>query len=667
MSVNEEKDEECPDEQTMPREIRDEFVYVIQMSLSGIYRQVSDLSKYAENILGELSKKMDMVAFKLKSLQENVIQLTDVITHKAPKEDLSLLVRKSRNTFQGTMAQIQQIPSSESPPVKMCEVHHASVQTAHLTMPAPYSQDIMEDLKISSDASFSSRPSFSELCKEKMVPESKPKRGKFKQKKKHLDHLNKPQNVCQSQLMEDNTSMGPNPAVCGETSHSTMDQSPLSTFPFSKIRTLLSTAVGKVLSNPANLSMHGAGDVKTSPAYISYGTGIGEDLQPQPRNHLKAEVFVSPTAPPSPPPLPPNWLTMLRASKRASLPPITHSQIQLPTPVLRTTTAISLPNCLQITPDSSLPFISTKEFSTSVPKFLQYGEQTPDGLLPHYEDQGIPTSLPFYPIISPSNQSGATITDPADPALVVQSSGSSIFQSVKSSFAQSPRTLVEKSPGSSIPSKPRSSLLPPPNNLVPPTSRSSISPLPRYSTTMSDHSISVSVSSSPQTLVTLNSLWENSFTHSPKPLFTPLAKCLASLSSSSPVAKSTRYLTPSQSGSSSVKSTKSSTPQSSLSFVQSRLSISSPRALSVPQSSIAPVYPVMRPSSPPPLPKISKSRKTLMEEIRKGVVLHKTKGYCSSKAKKNPSIEASTILSRRKAMGYSSGKSDSEVDGVDEK
>lgn len=52
------------------------------------------------------------------------------------------------------------------------------------------------------------------------------------------------------------------------------------------------------------MPMHGARDVKNSFTCVNYGIRMGE-LQPQPRNRLKSEVFVSPTAPNSSPPLPP--------------------------------------------------------------------------------------------------------------------------------------------------------------------------------------------------------------------------------------------------------------------------------------------------------------------------------------------------------------------------
>ena len=56
-----------------------------------------------------------------------------------------------------------------------------------------------------------------------------------------------------------------------------------------------------------------------------------------------------------------------------------------------------------------------------------------------------------------------------------------------------------------------------------------------------------------------------------------------------------------------------------------------------------------------------------MEAIRKGVLLCKTKEQCAPKVKMEiPKNKESHILIRRKAMGYSSGISDSETDWMEE-
>ena len=64
------------------------------MCLNHIARQVHDLNKYTEYIFGELTKEVDRLYFKLKTVQQSVIQLTDGITQDDPNEGVSLQVRK---------------------------------------------------------------------------------------------------------------------------------------------------------------------------------------------------------------------------------------------------------------------------------------------------------------------------------------------------------------------------------------------------------------------------------------------------------------------------------------------------------------------------------------------------------------------------------------------
>ena len=187
---------------------------------------------------------------------------------------------------------------------------------------------------------------------------------------------------------------GPYHNACGETSHSYVDQpaeNSFCTFPFSEISKLLTKTVGKVLSSPLQQPMHGAGNVKNSYVYVNYETGMGEDLQPQPRTCFKTEVSVSPTGPNSPPPLPPDWLAVLRASKRTSISSVTHSLTQLTPTVFSDPAASPPPDCLQTTLDTALLITpSETDFSPPTPEPFQYYELIPDDLVPQSEDQEMP-------------------------------------------------------------------------------------------------------------------------------------------------------------------------------------------------------------------------------------------------------------------------------------
>nr|XP_020735962.1 wiskott-Aldrich syndrome protein family member 1-like [Odocoileus virginianus texanus] len=626
MSLNEEKDEGPSNQSAGPRKIREELVYVTPTSLNNIARQVNDLNKYTEYIFGELTKEVDRLCFKLKTLQQSVIQLTDGITQDDPNKGVSLQVRKSKRMVQNTAFQSQQVYSSKS--VKSCGKHDSCVQTSSLTMPARHCQDGRESLKIYP-------VSYSEGEEQNG--------GKVKLKKKHLDYPYGPKHVPQGQPIEDNITVGHITDACGETSHSYVDQSAKNSFcffPFSEISKLLTRTVGKVFSRPLQQPMHGAGDVKNSHTYVNYGTGMGEDLKPQPRTRLKTEVFVSPTAPNSPPPLPPDWLAVLRASKRTSLSSVMHSLTQLTQTVFSDPAVSPPPDCLQTTLDTALLITPPEtDFSPPTPEPFQYYELIPDDLVPQSEDQEMPPPL-SPPVTSRRIKSRAAVTDLNDSASDVQS------------------------PRSSVPSRLISSLPPPPRYMVSPTSRSSIAPLPRSSTPQTLHSSIPlsSVSSYPQRSVSFIPLSKPSVAQLPRRSVAQPSGCLDTQSSRSSVAQPTGNSTTPHSRSSGLKSTKLSTLQSLFSSVHSPSSISSPWALSVSQSSSTPVCPGFK-QSPSALPMINKARMALMEAIRKGVLLRKTKEQCIPKVKMEiPKNEASQILIRRKAMGYSSGPSDSETD-----
>lgn len=632
MSLNIEKDEGHPNQSAIPRKIQNELVYVIQMSLNNIAMQVNNLSKYAEDIFEKISKEVDRISFRLKILQEHVIQFTNGINYKEPNENLSLQIKKSR-TVRSTGIQIRQVYSSKPLPVKACKRHNAYVQTLPFNTSTSSCQDDTKGLKISPDVSYCF-----ELCKEKIVAASKEENGGKLKQKKHKRHSNKQESVPQSQMLEDDVSVDYVPAACNEVSHSYEDQpdesSSFSSSSLCEISTLVTRAVGKVLFSSLHVPMHGVGGVKNSFTCVNYGIGMGEELQPQPRNRLKSEVFVSPTAPNSPPPLPPDWLALLRASKKATPPPIMHSPTQISSPVLRTA-ATSPTACVATTPEATLPTTPPK-VDFSPPEPFQYYEMTTVDLLPQGEYLGILPPLSLSPITSPNVQKRVTVTDLVGSASVVQSSTSLVFPYARSSFVQSPRPSVVKS-SSSISSSPRSSLSPPPSYFISPP-RYLIPQFPRSSTPQTPQN-SVPLSSIPlclQTSRSLSSSTRHPFFQSPRNSVTTLSKCVDAQSLRTSVAQSQnssftqsrRNLIPPQPRFSNLKSPRSFSLRSLFSFVQSPSCISSPWALSASQYSPDPVNATLK-QPPSTLPVITKARNALMEVIRRGVLLHKTKSMCT--------------------------------------
>ncbi|MBZ3874111.1 Wiskott-Aldrich syndrome protein family member 1 [Sciurus carolinensis] len=667
MSFDEEKDEQHPHKLAVSREFQDELIYVIQTSVYNVATQVNNLNKYAEDLIGGLSNEIENISRRLNALQEHVIQLTEVINNKDAKKELSLPAVNSEKDSQSTAIQTKQVRTSEPLPFKTYETHDVSVQTLPINMPITYFPHDGEVLEISCDASYCF-----ETFKEKITPQSiEEKQEKLKHRRKNIYHPNEIESVPQIQLMKNYVPVNHIQDAYREVSHSCVNQpdacSPPSAFPFSEISKLLTRAVGKVLCSPVNMPRNGAGDLKNSLTYVNYGTGMGEVVQPQPRIRLKTEVFVSPTAPTPPPPLPPDWLALLRASKMATPPPIVQSPPEFPPPILRTSEETPT-NCLETTPKVGLPITPPKmDLPPPVPKPLQYYEISQDLFPQDKENTPSPPISPF-PIISHRIERKNTVSDLVDCASDMQSPTSLAFPSARSSSAKSPRPSAEKSPKCSVLPTPRSSLPPPTRYLI-----TSSAPLPRYSipqTSKSSASLSCSAPKEPRSSIPSS---RYSFSQSTRSSIAPSQRHLnvqstrpSTATGWSSVAQASGHLTSPQ-RSSSLKSTRSFNLQSLFSFTQSPPPcMSSPQALTVPQSSSPSDSPGTK-LSPSTTPIFSKARNVLMDAIRKGVLLRKTEDHCILKAKIDISKnEETSILIHRKAIGYNCDNLETKGDWIEE-
>ncbi|XP_054422602.1 actin-binding protein WASF1-like [Pteronotus mesoamericanus] len=605
MSLNEEKDEGYPDTLVIPRKTQDELIHVIQTSLNNIAIQINNLSKRAEDIFGEISKEVDRLFFRVIVLQDHVIQLTSGITYKDENGELSLRIMKSE-TFRSTAIQTQQVYSSKQLPVKMSEMHDTHV----LTLPMNSSPSCQEDtggLKVSPDASYRF-----DLYKEKTVPECEEEKGAKLKQKKHEEHPSKPASVPQSQRMEDEASAYQVPTAWVSLSY--MDQpdenSSFPSFPLHEINKFVTSAVGKVLSSSPHLPTHGAGEVKNSLPYVRYGTGRGEVMQSQPQNHLKTKVFVSPTAPDSPPELPTDWLALLKVAKMETPSSSMLLPTQLAPPVLRTPAATSPTACRPSVPGAAVPIMPPKgDFSTPASEPFPHYELTRDDPRAPGADRGVPPPLTSSPITLQSIPTRATVTHVIGPMSVVQP----------------PPPSISNLSRSSISSSPRSSLSALPNYCIPPP-RYPATLMPRSSTSRNLIPLS-SISSRPQTSRSLISSPRSSFSLATSRLDTttlsrcsdswPLRRSVAQSQRSS-TAQLTRHLIPPQQTPSSLNPAKSFNLQSLFSFVQTPSHIPSSSALPVSPSSSAAGNATLK-ECPPPIPAFTRVRIALTEAIRKAI------------------------------------------------
>uniref|UniRef100_A0A8D1URB6 Wiskott-Aldrich syndrome protein family member n=1 Tax=Sus scrofa TaxID=9823 RepID=A0A8D1URB6_PIG len=341
----------------LPRGIKNELECVTNISLANIIRQLSSLSKYAEDIFGELFNEAHSFSFRVNSLQERVDRLSVSVTQLDPKEEeLSLQDITMRKAFRSSTIQDQQLFDRKTLPIPLQETYDVCEQPPPLNILTPYRDDGKEGLKFYTNPSY-----FFDLWKEKMLQDTEDKRKEKRKQKvlqeiqkieKNLDRPHEPEKVPRAphdrrrewqklargpELAEDDANLlhkhievANGPASHFETRPQTyvdhMDGSySLSALPFSQMSELLTRAEERVLVRPHEPPppppMHGAGDAKPIPTCISSATGLIEN-RPQSPATGRTPVFVSPTPPPPPPPLPSALSTSsLRASMTSTPPP----------------------------------------------------------------------------------------------------------------------------------------------------------------------------------------------------------------------------------------------------------------------------------------------------------------------------------------------------------
>ncbi|CAM4649743.1 unnamed protein product [Lepidochelys kempii] len=280
----------------LPRGIKNELECVTNISLANIIRQLSSLSKYAEDIFGELFNEAHSFSFRVNSLQERVDRLSVSVTQLDPKEEeLSLQDITMRKAFRSSTIQDQQLFDRKTLPIPLQETYDTCEQPPPLNILTPYRDDGKEGLKFYTNPSY-----FFDLWKEKMLQDTEDKRKeKRKQKQKNLDRPHEPEKVPRAphdrrrewqklaqgpELAEDDANLLHKhiEVVNGPASHFDSRPQPyvdhmdgsysLSALPYSQMTELLSRAEERVLVRPHEPPppppMHGAGDVKPIPPCI---------------------------------------------------------------------------------------------------------------------------------------------------------------------------------------------------------------------------------------------------------------------------------------------------------------------------------------------------------------------------------------------------------------
>ncbi|XP_059380662.1 wiskott-Aldrich syndrome protein family member 3b [Carassius carassius] len=163
----------------LPEGIGSELECVMNNTLSSIIRQLSSLSKHAEDIFGELFNEANMFYLRANSLQDRIDRLAVKVTQlDSTVEEVSLQDINMRKAFKSSTIQDQKVVSKNSVPNPVMEMYNLSEKPPPLNILSPYRDDDKEGLKFYTDPSY-----FFDLWKEKMLQDTEDKRKEKRRQK----------------------------------------------------------------------------------------------------------------------------------------------------------------------------------------------------------------------------------------------------------------------------------------------------------------------------------------------------------------------------------------------------------------------------------------------------------------------------------------------------
>ncbi|XP_058886670.1 actin-binding protein WASF3-like isoform X2 [Acipenser ruthenus] len=175
----------------LPEGITSELECVTNNTLSAIIRQLSILSKHAEDIFGELFNEANTFYLRANSLQDRVDRLAVKVTQlDSTVEEVSLQDINMRKAFKSSRTQDQQAVSKNSIPNPVVEIYNQSDKPPPLNILSPYRDDKKDGLKFYTDPSY-----FFDLWKEKMLQDTEDKRKEKRRQKRERHKLNLTRNL----------------------------------------------------------------------------------------------------------------------------------------------------------------------------------------------------------------------------------------------------------------------------------------------------------------------------------------------------------------------------------------------------------------------------------------------------------------------------------------
>uniref|UniRef100_A0A3B4G9Q5 Wiskott-Aldrich syndrome protein family member 3-like n=1 Tax=Pundamilia nyererei TaxID=303518 RepID=A0A3B4G9Q5_9CICH len=162
----------------VPDGIGNELECVTNNTLSAIIRQLSSLSKHAENVFGELFNEANTFYVRTNSLQDRIDRLAIKVTQlDSSVEEVSLQDINMRKGFRSSSVQDQQVLSKGSLPSAVADMYNSSDRPPPLSNLTAYREDSTDAMKYYSDPSY-----FFDLWKEKMLQDTEEKR---KERRRH--------------------------------------------------------------------------------------------------------------------------------------------------------------------------------------------------------------------------------------------------------------------------------------------------------------------------------------------------------------------------------------------------------------------------------------------------------------------------------------------------
>uniref|UniRef100_A0A667XS13 Wiskott-Aldrich syndrome protein family member n=1 Tax=Myripristis murdjan TaxID=586833 RepID=A0A667XS13_9TELE len=164
----------------VPEGIGSELECVTNNTLSAIIRQLSSLSKHAENVFGELFNEANTFYVRANTLQDRIDRLAVKVTQlDSSVEEVSLQDINMRKAFKSSTVQDQQVLSKSSAPNPVAEMYNTSDKPPPLSVLTAYREDCIDGMKFYTDPSY-----FFDLWKEKMLQDTEDKR---KEKRRHRE------------------------------------------------------------------------------------------------------------------------------------------------------------------------------------------------------------------------------------------------------------------------------------------------------------------------------------------------------------------------------------------------------------------------------------------------------------------------------------------------